>query len=157
MLRTFLWYDGHLSYIVRFSTLVRNAFLTGRCRVFRFVSATFVQPHYPPYSRKILLITAPDVTHLFIYLFICLFRSKGDWFKDVRHGRGVLTSGARDFLYDGDWLMDKRTGNGNCVIKGRETYSGQWKDGEFHGRGVHCDARGDVYDGEVCAFPCASF
>lgn len=63
-----------------------------------------------------------------------------------------MTSGAKDFLYDGDWVKDKRTGKGNCVIRGRETYSGRWKDGEFHGRGVHCDARGDVYDGEVGAF-----
>ena len=61
----------------------------------------------------------------------------------------MLTSGAKDFLYDGEWVKDKRTGRGNCVIRGRETYSGLWKDGEFHGRGVHCDARGNVYDGEV--------
>ncbi|CAM9423567.1 unnamed protein product [Ascophyllum nodosum] len=73
---------------------------------------------------------------------------EGDWCEDLRHGRGVLTSGAKDFLYDGEWVKDKRTGRGNCVIRGRETYSGLWKDGEFHGRGVHCDARGNVYDGE---------
>lgn len=68
-----------------------------------------------------------------------------------------MTSGAKDFMYDGDWVDDKRTGKGNCVIRGRETYSGQWKDGKFHGRGVHCDARGDVYDGEVgeCLSVCA--
>lgn len=46
-------------------------------------------------------------------------------------------------------MHDKRTGNGKSVIRGTETYSGGWKDGEFHGRGVHCDARGNVYDGEV--------
>lgn len=46
-------------------------------------------------------------------------------------------------------VHDKRTGNGKSVIRGTETYSGGWKDGEFHGRGVHCDARGNVYDGEV--------
>lgn len=45
---------------------------------------------------------------------------------------------------------DKRTGVGNSVIRATETYSGRWKDGEFHGGGVHCDARGNVYDGEVC-------
>ena len=46
-------------------------------------------------------------------------------------------------------MHDKRTGTGKSVIRGTETYSGGWKDGEFHGRGVHCDARGNVYDGEV--------
>lgn len=60
-----------------------------------------------------------------------------------------MTSGAKDFLYDGEWRDDKRTGQGNCVIRGRETYSGEWLDGLFHGRGVHCDAKGDVYNGEV--------
>lgn len=74
---------------------------------------------------------------------------KGDWRNDERHGRGVMTSGAKDFLYDGEWQRNKRTGHGNCVIRGRETYSGDWKDGEFHGRGVHCDTKGDVYNGEV--------
>ncbi|CAM9313520.1 unnamed protein product [Scytosiphon promiscuus] len=73
---------------------------------------------------------------------------EGDWVDDARHGRGVLTSGAKDFMYDGDWVHDKRTGNGKSVIRGTETYSGGWKDGEFHGTGVHCDARGNVYDGE---------
>lgn len=61
----------------------------------------------------------------------------------------MLTSGAKDFVYDGEWRDDKRMGSGNCVIRGRETYSGQWKDGLFHGRGLHCDAKGNVYDGEV--------
>ena len=60
-------------------------------------------------------------------------KKQGDWREDVRHGRGVLTSGAKDFLYDGQWINDKRTGTGNCVIRGRETYSGLWKDGKFHG------------------------
>lgn len=46
-------------------------------------------------------------------------------------------------------VHDKRTGTGKSVIKGAETFSGGWKDGEYHGRGVHCDARGNVYDGEV--------
>lgn len=74
---------------------------------------------------------------------------QGDWRDGVRHGRGVLTNGAKDFLYDGDWVRDSRTGRGHCVIRGRETYSGGWKDGEFHGKGLHCDAGGNVYDGEV--------
>ncbi|CBJ31291.1 conserved unknown protein [Ectocarpus siliculosus] len=73
---------------------------------------------------------------------------EGDWVEDARHGRGVLTSGDKDFVYDGEWVDDKRTGVGNSVIRGTETYSGRWKDGEFHGGGVHCDARGNVYDGE---------
>ncbi|CAM9464356.1 unnamed protein product [Discosporangium mesarthrocarpum] len=73
---------------------------------------------------------------------------EGDWVSDLRHGRGVMTSGGKDFLYDGEWKEDKRTGRGNCVIRGRETYSGEWLAGEFHGKGVYCDKEGNVYDGE---------
>ncbi|CAN0522051.1 unnamed protein product, partial [Ectocarpus sp. 8 AP-2014] len=79
---------------------------------------------------------------------------QGDWVEDARHGRGALTSGDKFFVYDGEWVDDKRTGMGNSVIRGTETYSGRWKDGEFHGGGVHCDARGNVYDGEVCVCRC---
>jgi hypothetical protein len=62
----------------------------------------------------------------------------GEWKDDLRHGRGVLTSGSNDFMYDGDWEEDKRTGHGHCVIRGRESYTGAWAWWACVGAGLAC-------------------
>ncbi|POM81354.1 Hypothetical protein PHPALM_689 [Phytophthora palmivora] len=74
---------------------------------------------------------------------------EGQWVQDLRHGNGVLTSGSKDFIYDGAWENDQRCGYGHCVIScGRETYSGQWRANAFHGTGQYTDAEGSIYEGE---------
>ncbi len=73
---------------------------------------------------------------------------EGDWVRDLRHGKGILTTGASDFLYDGDWVHDKRDGHGHCTVRGRETYTGGFLAGRFHGQGKVVDSEGNVYEGE---------
>ncbi len=107
----------------------------------------------------------------------------GYWYCGMRHGRGVLTSGSKDYIYEGryisgayddeselivdsqhllsfflfynyyfyhflgDWACDARTNQGHAIFKGRESYSGNWLNNQFHGFGEHCTSDGFVYSG----------
>jgi len=73
----------------------------------------------------------------------------GEWVQDAPHGHGTFTTGSGDFIYDGEWSVGRRTGRGHAVWHGRrESYTGDFEDGEFHGTGVHCGCNGDVFNGE---------
>jgi len=72
----------------------------------------------------------------------------GDFRNDVRHGAGTLNSlHSTDYVYDGQWEYGVKHGQGQLITPTFK-YSGSFKNNEFHGYGVHCDKKGNIYDGE---------
>lgn len=71
----------------------------------------------------------------------------GDWFHDMRQGRGKYTysSGA---YYDGQWKDDKKEGKGFFDWGDGTTYRGDWSNNQRCGYGVNKYADGDVYKGQ---------
>jgi hypothetical protein len=66
-----------------------------------------------------------------------------------RKNQNKIKKGSGDFIYDGEWCMGRRSGKGRAVWHARrESYAGDFEDGDFHGTGVHASHDGDVYQGE---------
>ncbi|KAH3742614.1 hypothetical protein Pelo_15995 [Pelomyxa schiedti] len=85
---------------------------------------------------------------------------EGEWDRDNWHGVGTWWSpdGLGD-IYHGQFDHGKKCGTGRILFGGGGdggtrnsqggggSYVGEWKDDEFHGRGVRLWANGDRYDG----------
>lgn len=77
------------------------------------------------------------------------WRYEGSWRDDVPSGHACVTPVEEPdlFIFDGEYLAGKRCGKGTCVVKGKGQYSGDFKDDNFHGRGLLFDSRGSSYLG----------
>lgn len=60
----------------------------------------------------------------------------GDFANDLKHGSGTLSSEGMDFVYDGQWVNGIKHGHGQLITP-EFKYSGDFKNNEFHGQGVH--------------------
>ncbi|CAH2295848.1 MORN repeat-containing 3 [Pelobates cultripes] len=101
----------------------------------------------------------------------------GEWFNNLKHGKGTYTwkrthseyegewecgrrSGFGTFsvqdpttgvyvkVYSGSWKNDKKHGYGTKFYSDKEYYEGDWKDGKRSGWGRMYFANGDIYEGE---------
>ncbi|KAG5187926.1 hypothetical protein JKP88DRAFT_262315 [Tribonema minus] len=70
---------------------------------------------------------------------------EGDWHDGVRHGRGVLTSGGLDLVYDGEWDF-RFPPLPLCALAHRS--SSRRTRARARLAGKHCDADGNLYEGE---------
>jgi len=71
----------------------------------------------------------------------------GFWEKGRRHGTGTFVTGDKSFIFDGTWRHGRRV-KGLAVVKGRCSYSGEWKNSLFHGQGKLIDSAKNTYIGE---------
>jgi hypothetical protein len=92
-------------------------------------------------------------------LYFDSFVYRGPFCDDCKHGSGSISSadGSNQYIFDGEFQNDKKDGLGQLCIKSlkkgtqvvqEEKYSGQYKNDQYHGSGVHVNSNGDVYDGE---------
>lgn len=81
----------------------------------------------------------------------------GTYVNGDREGKGSYYWLNKGTAYKGDFLKDKRTGYGSYydIIRKdtanlRIRYTGQWKDGEYHGHGklYKDDGKTVIYEGE---------
>ena len=78
--------------------------------------------------------------------------SNGDFFEGrlengQRHGKGIFSSKASGFRYEGDWLANKQNGAGKTTFDMGDVYEGEMKNGEFHGQGSYTSKNGTRYEG----------
>eukprot|EP00094_Tigriopus_californicus_P000795 TCALIF_00769-PA protein Name:"Similar to PIP5K1 Phosphatidylinositol 4-phosphate 5-kinase 1 (Arabidopsis thaliana)" AED:0.31 eAED:0.31 QI:348/0.83/0.85/1/0.83/0.71/7/2026/403 len=98
---------------------------------------------------------------------------EGSWAKDVKEGRGVYAWKGSGFKYIGYFVEGQREGRaevygasgqetpifegiyaknvkaeGMARLKNGDTYTGPFKDNQFHGQGIYKEACGNVYVGE---------
>ena len=72
----------------------------------------------------------------------------GELKYDIAHGYGVATySFGRK--YNGMWFHGKPHGHGTEKFNG-DIYEGDWREGEYSGKGIKKWSNGDMYDGEWC-------
>jgi hypothetical protein len=70
---------------------------------------------------------------------------EGYWEKGKKHGQGMLKYSSGNY-YEGSFLNDKQNGQGTIHwITTNEKYTGEWKDGQPHGFGIHIwlDSKGN--------------
>lgn len=70
---------------------------------------------------------------------------EGYWEKGKKHGHGVLKYASGNY-FEGQFLNDKQNGQGTMHwLTTNEKYTGEWKDGQPHGFGIHIwlDAKGN--------------
>lgn len=67
--------------------------------------------------------------------------------KEKPHGKGRLIN--LDIYYcEGDWANGKLNGQGKFVnFQTKEEYEGEYKDGLFHGQGIHTNIFLEKYEG----------
>lgn len=71
----------------------------------------------------------------------------GEFSNGIKEGNGNLFSKDNLFNYDGEWKNDKYDGFGALFDHG-EKYTGDFKEGKFHGTGNLYKVNGDIYEGE---------
>ena len=71
----------------------------------------------------------------------------GEFSNGVKEGKGNLFSKDNKFNYDGDWKNDKYDGFGALFDHG-EKYTGNFKNGKFHGKGTFYKTNGEILEGE---------
>ncbi|CAI9734557.1 Hypothetical predicted protein [Octopus vulgaris] len=77
----------------------------------------------------------------------------GEWFNNMKHGKGTYRWKSSGNMYDGDWSFDKRNGFGTLSIPDghgglRKQYAGGWKNNKTHGYGSHFYHSDEYYEGE---------
>eukprot|EP01034_Spumella_vulgaris_P026955 gene26955-33607_t len=63
----------------------------------------------------------------------------GGWRDDLRSGEGLMRQKDKDgsvMTYRGNWVRGKRSGHGVMSYGDGSEYSGEWKDGAYHGAGT---------------------
>ena len=79
------------------------------------------------------------------------FQYEGEWQKNKKHGRGVLTLGDGT-RYEGSFSAGEMCGEGTKLWPDGATYTGTFEEGEPHGRGTfQSPTTGEQYCGEWCA------
>lgn len=82
---------------------------------------------------------------------------RGQWLRDLPHGRGTMVWKDRGEIYTGNWHEGKQHGVGemiwdidivnNAQFPNRNRYNGAWKHGVRHGMGTFYYATGAVFSG----------
>lgn len=75
----------------------------------------------------------------------------GEFMNDKYHGQGELTIGTEDApgdSYSGQWRLGRRHGKGVLKLVGGDIYDGEFQDDLWHGKGIFVSARGGVFSQE---------
>ena len=67
--------------------------------------------------------------------------------KGLYEGFGSLSSLDNKYLYTGEWKEGLKHGKGQ-LITGKIKYSGKFENDTFNGKGILCDEKGNVYEGD---------
>ena len=62
-------------------------------------------------------------------------------------GNGILSSDDNKYLYNGEWKDGVKHGKGQLITE-KIKYSGKFENDQFSGRGILCDDKGNIYEGD---------